>query len=66
MDESTAKGMTPEALAIVICDSIANEREDVVVADSMSCIAITLKNSFPELLSAIMRKRAHREAKKYL
>jgi hypothetical protein len=66
MDDTTAKGMHPAALADEVCSAVAAGREDVLVADVSSSLAVALKNSFPELLSIVMRKRARKEeAKKY-
>lgn len=65
MDDTTAKGMHPAALAEEICAAVAARKEDLLVADASSSLAIALKNSFPELLSMVMRKRALKEGKKY-
>lgn len=65
MDETTAKGMLPSTLAEEICTAVAAESEDVLIADASSSLAVVLKNSFPELLSMIMRKRAQKDSNKY-
>jgi dehydrogenase/reductase SDR family member 7B len=64
LDATTASGMKPEQVAAIAARAIARKKEDVVLADLQTELAIYLKLMFPSLLSLIMRKRASKEEAK--
>ena len=63
MDKNTAKGMKPDELAKLICTAIKDKKEDVVVADIKTNLALYLKNLFPSLISYILKKSAKSDSK---
>jgi len=58
LDETTANGMNPSALAKIVLKSINENKKDVVIADSKTILAIQLNVMFPEITAWIMAKRA--------
>jgi dehydrogenase/reductase SDR family protein 7B len=58
LDETTANGMNPSALAKIVLKSINENKKDVVIADSKTVSAIQLNVMFPDITAWIMAKRA--------
>lgn len=58
MDETTAKGMSPEKLAERILQCILRKEPDIIVSDVQAKIAYYLRHLCPTLYFWIMSKRA--------
>ncbi|XP_016989063.1 dehydrogenase/reductase SDR family protein 7-like [Drosophila rhopaloa] len=58
MDETTAKGMSPEKLAERILQCILRKEPDIIVSDAQAKIAYYLRHLCPSLYFWIMAKRA--------
>ena len=58
MDETTAGGMEPLAVAENILVSIARKETDVVLADAKTTAAVQLKAMLPDVIAWVMVKRA--------
>jgi len=58
MDDTTAGGMEPVAVAEKILVSIARKDTDVVLADAKTTAAVQMKAMLPDVIAWIMMKRA--------
>ena len=58
LDDTTAKGRSPDAVAMVILDTIQHCDREVTVAGAATKAAVHLKYLFPGLLDWILVKRA--------
>jgi len=56
MDITTAGGLTPEALAVKMCNAVAARKEEVYIAGAKETMAIYLKRWVPTIFSKILRK----------
>lgn len=58
MDETTAKGMSPDKLAERILQCILRNEPDIIVSDIQAKIAYYLRHFLPSVYFWIMAKRA--------
>lgn len=58
MDETTAKGMSPEYVADKIIEAVAAETKEIVLAPLSHKFAILLRTLAPSLYFLIMSRRA--------
>lgn len=61
LDQTTAGGMEPKAVAADILSAIERRIEDLVIADLKSNIGIVLNTLFPSLFYRLMKRRARKE-----
>ena len=61
LDPNTARGMEPGFVAMEILNAIECGKEDLILADFKSNIAILLNTLWPSLFAKIMKSRAKRE-----
>ena len=57
LDESTAKGMSPEDCAKRILSAIKNNKEEIYVGQQKQRTALWVKRFFPKLFSKLIRKQ---------
>lgn len=55
MDATTAGGLTPEQLAVRMCNAVARKKEEVYIAGAKETLAIYLKRLVPTIFSKILR-----------
>jgi len=58
MDEATAKGVEPAALAAQVLAAVAHNEDEVLACDAASKAAVFARTLLPGLLSSYMRRRA--------
>ena len=58
LDETTAKGMSPESVAMAILDTVMYGDGDLIIASLSSRIAIWLNFFCPSVLDWVLRRRA--------
>jgi dehydrogenase/reductase SDR family protein 7B len=60
MDETTASGMSPDALARRILAATATGVTEIITGDLQARAAVVLRALFPEMLAGILAKRARK------
>ena len=60
MDETTASGMNPDALARLILSATAKGTSEIIPADFKARAAVVLRVLFPEMLAGMLAKRARK------
>jgi dehydrogenase/reductase SDR family protein 7B len=58
LDDTTAKGMSPESVAMAILDAVTHQDRDVVIGSLSSRVAVWLNFFCPSVLDWILLKRA--------
>jgi len=61
LDDTTAKGTSPEEMSRLILKAILRDKKDVVIAGLAPKLAIWLRSLLPEIYFAIMARRARKE-----
>lgn len=64
LDPTTAQGMEPSDVAMVILNAIECQQEDVIIADYQAHIGILMKTLLPSLFYRLMKRRARKMKQK--
>ncbi|XP_007498528.1 dehydrogenase/reductase SDR family member 7B isoform X1 [Monodelphis domestica] len=63
MDKNTANGRSPTEVAYAVLTAVGKKKKEVMVADLLPCLAVSLRTLFPRLFFYIMAMRARKERK---
>ncbi|XP_051855490.1 dehydrogenase/reductase SDR family member 7B isoform X4 [Antechinus flavipes] len=63
MDKNTASGRSPAEVAQTVLTAVGKKKKEVMVADMLPCLAVSLRTLSPRLFFYIMAMRAKKERK---